>query len=200
MKWYGLTGSIGTGKSTVSHFLRDLGVPVIDADQVSHQMTQTGTPQYQQIVDLFGPQILKPDGSIDRQKLGKQVFEDKLLLGKLESILHPAIQIEVSSQRKNLEKKGYKFAVYDVPLLFEKKLEKNFDGIISVLSNEKFQIERIKKRNPQLSESEILTRMGHQIGTAYKRENSDFVLENEGSLEDLKKLVIELKAQLESIS
>ncbi len=200
MKWYGLTGSIGTGKSTVSHFLRELQVPVIDADQISHQMTQPGTPQFKEIVELFGDQVLNPAGSLDRQKLGKLVFNDKNLLVKLEEILHPQIQKEVRAQRENLEKKGHQFAIYDVPLLFEKNLEKNFDGIISVLSSEKNQIARVKARNPQLSEAEIISRMAHQKPITYKRENSDYVIENDGTIEELKKFVFKLKLNLEKVS
>lgn len=92
----GLTGNIATGKSTVAHMMRDLGATVIDADRVAHEVMRAGTPVHRAVVETFGPQILRPDGEIDRTRLGAVVFSDPQALAKLEAIVHPAVLEEVA--------------------------------------------------------------------------------------------------------
>jgi Dephospho-CoA kinase (EC 2.7.1.24) len=92
----GLTGNIATGKSTVARMLRDLGATVIDADRVAHEVMRAGTPVHRAVVETFGPQVLRPDGEIDRARLGAVVFSDPQALAQLEAIVHPAVLEEVA--------------------------------------------------------------------------------------------------------
>ena len=140
MQWIGLTGGIATGKSTAAEILRKLGYPVIDADAVSRQAVGPGTMGLQEVVRTFGQDVLLADGSLDRKKMATAVFDNPQLREKLEIILHPLIQAEVARQRQELEKNGHQLAIYDVPLLFEKNLDNQFDQIILVYAPEAVQM------------------------------------------------------------
>lgn len=200
MKWFGLTGGIGTGKSTVAGILQKSGVPVVDADVVSRQVTQVGAPGYQKVLSHFGNSILEANGEIDRRRLGQIVFQDKQKLLALESILHPLIQDQVRNERLKLVAHGEPFAIYDVPLLFEKNQQANFDGVIVVSSTEENQIRRVQQRNPRLSLSEIKDRINSQLPISEKTKKANFCLENDGSLEELELHTKELIEKLKSIS
>ncbi len=188
MKWIGLTGGIATGKSTVSQLLRTRGVPLIDADQVVHEIQAPGAEAYQAIVDHFDKGILNNDGTINRRALGGIVFSDPTQLKALESILHPIIYQKVEEKRRDLEALGHKMAVYDVPLLYEKHLEPRFDDCVLVYAPKALQVQRMKKRD-QLSDEEIEKRLSQQLSIEEKKKRADFVIENSGSLEDLEKAV-----------
>ena len=184
MKWTGLTGGIGSGKTTVAKNLEQLGVAVVYADQLAREATQVGSPGLESIKKKFGTEMINPDGSLDRQALGKIVFSDKEKLKAIEQILHPIISEKTRQIRAKLEAQGYKFAVYDVPLLFEKKLEKQFDEIILVYCEEKVQRDRVFKRD-HLSPEEIEMRIRSQIPLREKITKSDFVIYNGGSIDEL---------------
>ncbi len=184
MKWIGLTGGIGSGKTTVAKNLERLGVNVVYADQLARDVTQVGSPGLESIKNKFGKEMINTDGSLNRQALGKVVFSDKEKLKTIEQILHPLIGEMTKAIRAKLEAQGCKFALYDVPLLFEKKLEKQFDEIVLVYCEEKLQRERIFKRD-QLSVEEIEMRIRSQIPLREKITKSDFVVYNGGSLDDL---------------
>lgn len=192
MKWLGLTGGIASGKSTVSRFLQDHGIPVIDADEIARQVVQTGTPGLRSIVEEFGHQVLLPDGTLDRRKLGQVVFGRPDLLSRLEAILHPLIRAETLRQRKELERRGVLLAVYDMPLLFETKAEEQFDSIVVVSCTQEQQRERLRRRN-SLSESEIEERLASQLSLSRKEKGADFVVHNDG---DEKQLAGELERLL----
>lgn len=200
MRWIGLTGGIGSGKSTLAQLLREEGVVVVDADEIAKAVTQPGAVGYLKVLSQFGNEILATNGQIDRQKLGQIVFSDKAKLQQLEALLHPIIQSEVANIRAGLEKKNTEFAVYDVPLLFEKKLQNNFDAVVTVSADRQTQIARIKKRNPQLSEKEILDRLQSQISMEDKIKQSDFHIPNNTTLEDLKENAKKLVRELKSIA
>ena len=123
MKWIGLTGGIGTGKSTVGQLLRSLGLTVIDADEIARFVVQPGEPGLQALARVFGPAILNPDGTLHRAALGKRVFQNETERNQVERILHPLIRLETEKRKKACEERGEKIAIYDVPLLFEKNME-----------------------------------------------------------------------------
>lgn len=186
MRWIGLTGGIGTGKSTVSELFRSKGVPVADADQIAHQLVQPGKPGLKAVLQLFGNKVLKSDGSLDRKKLGQLVFQDKKALLQLEAILHPLVKEQVQKLRDDFAKQGHIFAVYDVPLLFEKNLQDQFDKIVLVYADPQVQFERILKRD-HLSKDEINKRLNAQIPQDEKKQKADFVIDNSKSRDDLAK-------------
>lgn len=197
MKWIGLTGGIASGKSTVSSILRRHGISVIDADAIARKVVEPGQSGLEQVVSHFGAGVLGPDGGLDRKKLGRLVFGHPAELLRLEAILHPLVQAEVLRQRQDCEKRGEPFAFYDVPLLFEKKLESQFDAVVVVSSSEAAQISRMKNRD-KLSEGEIANRLSSQVPLAHKAGRATWVLENDGSLEDLEKATLDLLKKIQS--
>ncbi|PIS10036.1 MAG: dephospho-CoA kinase [Bdellovibrio sp. CG10_big_fil_rev_8_21_14_0_10_47_8] len=198
MKWIGLTGGIASGKSTVSQILRDLGYEVVDADEIAKQVVQPGTPGLQSVISQFGTQILDAHGSLDRKKLGAIVFgnPEKLLI--LENILHPLVQNITSQKKDQLEMAGIPMAFYDVPLLFEKKLEKNFDDIVVITTSPENQRERMKQRD-QLDELEISKRLQSQVPLSEKIQKARWIIENNGSIEDLGRQVRDLALHLQGL-
>lgn len=179
--WVGLTGGMGCGKSTVAHLIRKKGYLVIDADAISKQLTEKDQLGYKAIVQEFGPGLLNLDGSLDRNKLSEIVFSNQSDLKRLENILHPLIQIEVNRQKMS---SNQKIIFYDVPLLFEKKMESQFDKIVSVVCNEENQIERLKLRT-HLRAVEIQKRIHVQIPNDYKIKHSDYIIQNDKSIDEL---------------
>jgi len=190
MKWIGLTGGIASGKSTVAKILTDLGAKVILADELSRRVTTPGSEGLRQITRTFGHDILDSDQCLDRRKLADIVFSDPKKLLQLEQILHPLIRNETDIEKKKLEAQGESLAFYDVPLLFEKKLEDQFDKVLLINCDQATQISRIKKRDG-LNEREAMQRLNAQIPLKDKVLKSHFVINNDGDLETLKKAVKE---------
>lgn len=188
MKWIGLTGGIASGKSTVAKLLAQRNIAIIDADQLAHLALEPGQKPYLDVINIFGSQIKNPDEKIDRRKLGEIVFKDKEKLRKLEALIHPFVQDRAALMRKQFQDQGHGFAVYDVPLLFEKSLQKNFDRVVVVYSSEQQQIQRMKRRN-QLTEQECLDRLSAQVPIEDKKKLADDVILNTSDLETLEKNV-----------
>jgi dephospho-CoA kinase len=187
MKWTGLTGGIATGKSTAKKLIESLGFPVIDADQISHSLTEPGALGYHGILSQFGRDILI-DGSerIDRKKLAARVFASLPQREILENILHPLIQKEVQNQRELHKSGSHKICFYDVPLLFEKNLQSQFDTTLLIWCDPVTQLNRLMKRNG-LSEEEARLRMGNQMSLVEKVKRADFCVDNSGDEADLEK-------------
>lgn len=190
MKWIGLTGGIGSGKSSVSKLLRDTGYEVIDADVVAQSCLEKGTPTYNQVIEEFGKSLLSENETIDRIKLASLVFGNRDQLEKLEAIIHPAVQAEVIRKRKQLERSHVKAAFYDVPLLFEKKLTDQFDFVVVVYCSEDQQIERVMQRN-KFSKEQVLERIHNQMPLAEKKNLADYTIDNSKGLADLDNSVAE---------
>lgn len=195
MKWTGLTGGIATGKSTAKKLLESLGVPVIDADQISHRLSSVGEPGYLKIVSHFGRQILKADQSLDRKKLGQLIFSEPQQKDALESILHPLIQKEVQAERLILEARGVSIGFYDVPLLFEKNLAPQFDQVVLVWCDPKTQLARLTLRS-NFTTAEAELRIKNQMPLVDKVAASDYCLDNSGSVHELEIQVKKLLARL----
>jgi dephospho-CoA kinase len=188
MKWIGVTGGIASGKSSVSQILKKLGFNVADADQIARDVVALGTLGLQKVSSVFGDQILNPDQSLNRRALGQMVFGNPHKLLQLEQILHPLVQAETLKQKQAWQAAGEQIAFYDVPLLFEKKLEAGFDGIIVVTTSEQNQKNRMKVRD-QLSDSEIVSRLSSQLGLDEKVQKATWVVHNDGTLKDLENRV-----------
>lgn len=195
MKWIGLTGGIATGKSTIARLFESRDYPVIDADQISHDITRFGEPGYLQVVSQFGPQILQENQQINRTLLGEIVFKDLNKKNELESILHPLIQKKVSQMRHQFELDGERYCIYDVPLLFEKKmqtiskeLQSKFDCIITAWCPPDLQLLRLMSRN-KLSQDQAVTRISTQLALIDKIGESHYCIDNSGSESDLILLV-----------
>jgi dephospho-CoA kinase len=195
MKWIGLTGGIATGKSAVAEIFRNKGIDVIDADPIAHQALVASSPVFGSIVQTFGQDVVSSNGNIDRQKLGEKIFANSALRLKLDALVHPFVRSQVALLKQKLVDQGCLLAIYDVPLLFEKNMQKNFDKIIVVTCDPLIQKQRLMKRNG-LSEQEALLRIAAQLPMSEKIRQADFVIENNGSLEDLKNTVHKILVQL----
>ena len=191
MKWIGLTGGIATGKSTAAGLIRNLEIPVIDADQISRQLSEIGKPGYEQIVTCFGQDILQNDLTIDRKKLAEIVFNNSEFKNRLENILHPLIKNEVQLKKNEYQKNNVSFCFYDVPLLFEKKMEDNFDFTVLIWCDQQTQIERLKVRD-NLVDEEIALRFKNQLSMIEKVKKANYCIDNSGVQKDLEKQIKKL--------
>ncbi len=187
--WIGLSGGIACGKSTVARLLEQQGFVVLDADQMTHLCLQE--PQIQKrLREIFGEEIFV-DGQIDRPALGRRVFGQPERLSQLEGVLHPCVRQRIESERRRLQLAGEPQLVYDVPLLFEKSLQGEFDLTVCVSCRPDQQLERLMLRNG-LSKDEALARIAAQMPLSQKEKLATFVIHNSADFSSLQKKVDEL--------
>lgn len=179
----GLTGSIATGKSTISNLFKDWGFPVVDADQIARDVVEPGKVAYENIVAYFGHSILNDDLTIDRKQLGAIVFNDEKEREKLNGFIHPEIRKEMLKQRDHYVQQGVSAVILDIPLLFESKLFSYVEKVLVVYVEPEIQLERLMKRDGS-SEEEALKRIHSQIPITEKREKADAVVNNSGTIEE----------------
>lgn len=195
MKWVGLTGGMGSGKSSVTKLFRKHGIPVVDADALARDVVAKGSLGLAEVVQRFGPGVLTVQGELDRRALGSLVFGKSDALLDLENILHPLIQAKVQQARDEFERLGVPVALYDVPLLFEKNLEDQFDYILVVWVPIELQIERVMARDA-LTREEVHLRLKNQLPLDEKKHRADFVIDNSGNFGALEICVMNLANQL----
>ncbi|MFH1651980.1 MAG: dephospho-CoA kinase [Chloroflexota bacterium] len=191
MRIIGLTGGIGTGKSTVARFLEEMGARVIDADRVGHEALKSGGEVFRQVVAAFGEGILGEDGEIDRARLGKIVFARAADRRKLNAIIHPAMQEMVAAQLKTLRNQGVEAVVLDAPLLLDEGWQSLVDEVWVTTAPENTVIARTQART-RLPPEEIRARIRSQMPAAEKVKRADAVIENSGTVEELRKRVREV--------
>ncbi len=191
MKWIGLTGGMGCGKSTALKLFKELGFGVASADAVVHSLYQKP-----EVVREVCTALSVQEEDFSLSKISEIVFGDESKLKLLEGVIHPLVRNEVERIRKEFKDEGLKISFYEVPLLFEKKMEDSFDFTICVGAREKIQIERIQKRNPSWSEQEINARLKAQLSLEEKKEKADFYIDNSGTLKELKSQCENLIAKL----
>lgn len=195
MKWIGLTGGIGSGKSTVAALLREKGLEVIDADAMARMAVSPGSETLRKIVQVFGPDVLNEDGSLNRRTMSDQVFKDSKLLLALEQIVHPRVQELTQKKRAELAAAGAVMAFYDVPLLYEKKMDGQFDSVVVVASGEDQQIERVMMRSA-ITRDEVVRRIAAQMRLSEKVKRADFVIHNDRDVLHLRQQVDDLLKKL----
>jgi dephospho-CoA kinase len=185
----GLTGGIATGKSTVSRLFVECGARLIDADVLAREVVAPGRPAMQQIVESFGREVLRPDGTLDRDRLGKAVFEDPARLEKLNAIVHPYVAVAQEQRSREIAgKEPHAVIVYDATLLIEAGAHKRMDKIIVVTADEQTQVVRLKARN-HLSAEEARKRIAAQMPLADKVKLADYVIDGTLPREQLHKEV-----------
>jgi len=203
MLWIGLTGPMGSGKSTVASILRKLGYPVLDADHLVHQILSPGGPAETEILKTFGGDLRDAGGALDRRALGRVVFPSSAKLAQLESIIYPILRNEVAQRRKNLADKGANAAFYDVPLLFEKGMRDQFDHVLVVSASETLRRERLKVRSG-MSDLDFDQRMAKQMAPAEKERLASAVIRNESDeaalIEETKRALRVLKIPSPTVS
>lgn len=188
MIWVGITGPMGGGKSSVAKLVRARGFMVINADEIVHQLMEPGGAACDEIFRTFGEAVRSQDGRVDRQALGRLVFSDSAKLDQLERVLHPKVRARVYQIKTDLESAGAAAGFYDVPLLFEKKMEDQFDAIWVVTASAPTRMQRLKARTG-LSEKEIELRWKSQFPPEFKEQRATQLIRNEGSLSELEKSV-----------
>lgn len=195
----GLTGGIGTGKSTVSQILKDRGFSVIDLDVISHEVIEFSSV-VEKIVQNFGREVLDEDEAgnctISREKLGKIIFANKEKRLALNSIMHPEILKVMHKKILECKSEKNKIIFVEVQLLFEVQWEKEFDYILLVAAKRDMQVRRVLERDKR-SEEEAWNIINSQMSLDEKREKSDFVIENDGNMDDLNKKVDKFLKSLE---
>lgn len=197
MRICGLTGGIASGKSTVARRLRELGVPVVDADAVAREVVEPGSSGLAEIVAAFGSEVLGADGRLDRKALAARVFGDDEARARLEAIVHPRVAERTRERFAELEAAGAELAFYDVPLLVEKGLHTVFRPVVVVALPEDEQVRRAMARDGA-TEAEVRARIAAQRPLADKVAVADHVVDNTGSIEatlaQVDALVAELRA------
>lgn len=195
MKLVGLTGGIASGKSTVAEILKRQGAAIINADVLAREVVEPGHQAWAEIVNTFGIAVLQPDRTLDRQKLRAIIFDDAAARKKIESIIHPQVRALAEQRIREHAAAGYAVIVYEVPLLFEGNLQEWLRPVILVACDVDTQRNRLQSRD-NLSAAQAQKHIDAQMSLEAKRRLADYVIENNGSLEDLKRQV---QAVLEKI-
>ena len=190
MKVIGLTGGIGSGKSTVSRFLAELGAVIIDADKVGHEALKPDTEIWRKVVAAFGTGILKPNREIDRKKLGKIVFGNPEALTRLNQIMHPPMYQLVKAQIKEYRQQGGEVVVLVVPLLIEAGWTSLVDEVWVTVAPEPTVVRRLKEK-VGLSERESLARIRSQLSSEERVKHADVVVDTDCDLGELREKVRE---------
>jgi dephospho-CoA kinase len=180
MRVIGLTGGIGCGKSLAAQYFAELGALVVDADQLARAAIERGSDGFDEVVSIFGDGILK-DGNIDRRALGDLIFKDPAAKKQLENIIHPFVRREFEEVVASL--KGDQVLVYEIPLLVETKAHEKFDVVITVESEMENRVARLRGRGMHISEIE--GRIAAQATREQRIEVADFLIENDGSEDEL---------------
>ena len=197
MKVIGLTGGIGSGKSTVSRFLAELGAVILDVDRVGHEALKPDTEIWRQVVAAFGRQILTPAGDIDREKLGERVFGNPESLARLNRIMHPQMYEIVSAQLDDYRRQGMDVVVLEAPLLIEVGWASSVDEVWVTVAPEATVLNRLEAQKG-LSRQQALTRIHSQLSSEERIRHADVVINTDCDLDELKTRVGEVWWGLQS--
>lgn len=192
----GLTGNIGSGKSTVARLLSERGATIIDSDVLARRAVERETPALERIVERWGREMLEPDGQLDRAALRRVVFVDQQQLEELNEIVHPEVERLRAHLVNEARARGDRIVVCDVPLLFEKHMADNFDRIILIDAPRPRRLERLV-RDRSLSETEAMDMIAAQMPAELKRARADIIIENDGTLRELEQRVREAWSALQ---
>ncbi|MFM7204387.1 MAG: dephospho-CoA kinase [Myxococcota bacterium] len=188
MRRIGLTGGIASGKSTVSTWLREAGVPVLDSDTLARQAVAPGSSGLAELVAQFGEKMLLPDLSLNREALGALVFRDAEARVRLNAIVHPRVRALTDEALQRLEAAGETRVVLDIPLLYEVRDPTEFETVVVVYVDAETQLQRLMKRN-NLSEADARARINSQLSLEEKKARADVVIDNGGSFEETRRQV-----------
>jgi dephospho-CoA kinase len=195
MQTVGLTGGIGTGKSTVANVLRRMGATVIDADEATRAVQAAGSEGLRQIVEAFGPDVLTAGGELDRARLGDIAFADPEARQRLNGIVHPLVRQWMADRQQEAFERGDPIVVLDIPLLFEARGAGAFETVLLVYAPEEVQIDRLVRLRG-MTEQQARARIAAQMPIEEKRQLATHVIDNTGSLEELERRVADVWADL----
>lgn len=197
----GLTGGIASGKSSISAMLKEMGFPIVDADEIARRVVEKGSPVLERIKEEFGEGVLNADGTLNRKALGQLVFSSNKKLELLNSITHPAIIEEIRRNIDALSAKGERLCVLDVPLLIESGINNMADAVLLVYVDEKTQLYRLMNRD-HIPEELALKKISSQMSYNEKKKYADYIIDNSGSLDctraQLEKIIATIRGMEES--
>ncbi len=179
--WFGLTGGIASGKSTVAQCLATCGADIIDADQLAREVVQPGSTTLEKVHSHFGDSIITPQGFLDRQRLAQIVFERPQARAQLNAIIHPAIADAARRKRKEAQRQGRPFVIYEAALIVENQLYREMDGLVVVITQPELQLQRLCARNG-LSEQDARARIQAQCTNQERLAHATWVIDNSGTL------------------
>jgi dephospho-CoA kinase len=194
---FGLTGGIGSGKSEVAAVLRAAGIPVIDADAIAREQARAGRPVFDALVAEFGDGIVGPDGELDRKALAAVAFADHAALARLNALTHGPVIVEVSRRLATIGEAGLRVAVVEAALIVETGLDAGLDGLIVVQAPEHERVERVRARD-RVPADHVRARMGAQASDEARCARATRVVENTGSLGELRARAAALALELAS--
>lgn len=184
MKKVGLTGGIGSGKSTVARMLADEGFPVVDADQIAREIMEPGSPVLAQVAEVFGEDLIDDTGALNRAELAKRAFSSTEQTEKLNVLTHPAIRAESNRRFDEAEKAGARAVIYDMPLLVDLGLHHDMDMTVVVDVDVDERVRRLVDKRG-LTEADARARIAQQVDDDTRRAAADIVVDNNGPLEAL---------------
>ncbi|MDD6432131.1 MAG: dephospho-CoA kinase [Lactobacillaceae bacterium] len=193
----GLTGGIASGKSTVSNLLRQAGLPIVDADQITRQVQRPGSTALNKLAAAFGNQIIQPDGNLNRVQLGKRVFADTAARQELNQIMQPLIRDAIWQAVDTLKKQNVPNVILDVPLLYEQHYDEDCDLVVVVTVSPETELRRLMARN-HYSAAEARARIAAQMPLSEKVARADVVIDNDASLEQTRRQVAQLVEHLQN--
>lgn len=193
----GLTGGIATGKSYVAELFRRKGFEVIDADVLVHELLAPGGRAVAPVAAFFGPDVSDDSGGIDRSALAEAVFSSPEKRLELNEIIHPLVRVEMKARVSALDRIGYSgVTILDVPLLGDTLPAEGFDAVVVIISSRKSQVNRLMKHR-RLTEEEAALRLAAQVPVSQKKRIADYVIQNNGSFDELESAVADVAAALE---
>jgi dephospho-CoA kinase len=195
----GLTGGIGSGKTTVSQMFAAAGIPVICADELARQAVEPGSAALEEIHAAFGPGVIDRDGGLDRARMAELVFQDPGKRAILESIIHPRVEEAKKKRLADLERSGHAKAGVDVPLLYEKRWDKYFDVVVVAYVPPDLQQQRLMKRD-NMSWDEARSRINAQMSIDEKKRKADLSVDNTGTIAHTRQQVAAILSELESLA
>lgn len=184
----GLTGGIGSGKSTVSHLFSELGIDIIDTDLIARDLVKAGMPALEEISEHFGRSVIDKKGELKRAQLRKKIFAKPQEKQWLESLLHPLIREHI---RQRIAVSESPYCIVVIPLLFETQKNEAINHILVIETTKEMQVQRVMERD-SCNKTEVETIMQSQVSAQTRREGADDIIENNGSLEHLQKQVFDL--------
>lgn len=199
MKIIGLTGGIGSGKSTVARSLQEHGYPIVDADHIAREIVEPGQPALAELTKEFGEDILNADGSLDRGLLASRAFTNKDTTQRLNDITHPRINQRTQELFDEARENGAEAVIYDMPLLIDKGLHKDMDATIVVHAAEHVRLERLTTKRG-LDVDDVRRRINAQIDDETRKQHADILLDNNGTEEDLTKQITQAVDKIKQLT